>query len=434
MLVGDEDWTVAEYDKKGNLIKNADFSEGVFSLTMDSMHYLLVEGSADMTESLLNPYSFKVTALANGSSDVITLDGLAGSKDEVSWEASGIAPQYTVEYSTDDFGHVIRFNTTGTAVDMLNLPAGTYQWRVATATDDEEAWVVGEEIVSDNTGNAPKVIRSKADASDDMFFATPSGTWDSRYAAKHTGFAGEWTGTGKTVSACGRGRIRDLFFGSADPGTLFLTDSENGDALFLDDVFTGLPEEIKEEQTARLFRIQEIYGGAGDDIIDMTSQRFEYTGNKISISGGDGNDVIWANKGTNNLFGDAGDDRIVGASGKDLIVGGIGNDTMHGGGGDDVFTFCDNWGADTVEQLETGTVTLWFASESKGFWDETTLTYTDGENSVTVIGVTPDRITLNFGEDESGYYDYYSDLSAFDEYLMDRIFTKNDEEGLLANA
>ena len=70
-----------------------------------------------------------------------------------------------------------------------------------------------------------------------------------------------------------------------------------------------------------------------------------------------------------------------------MIAGGVGDDSMHGGGGNDVFTFCDNWGTDTVQQLANGTVTLWFASGSIDNWDEVSLTYTDGENSVKVNGV-----------------------------------------------
>ena len=50
---------------------------------------------------------------------------------------------------------------------------------------------------------------------------------------------------------------------------------------------------------------------------------------------------------------------------------------LHGGGGDDIFTFCENWGTDTVEQLADGSVLLWFASGSEENWDESTLTYTD---------------------------------------------------------
>ena len=233
------------------------------------------------------------------------------------------------------------------------------------------------------------------------------------------------------VSAAGKGRIQDFFFGSADPGTLCLTDSENGDALFLDDVYTGLPEEI-EENTARLFRLRKIIAGAGDDIVDMTSQKFEYTGAALIISGGDGDDVIWANRGArNSLFGDAGNDRIVGASCDDVIVGGIGNDSMHGGGGDDIFTFCDNWGTDTVEQLESGSVTLWFRFGSMENWDAQTLTYSDGENSVTVSGVSADQVSLKFESAGSRLFATLFSMGAFSESLTKKIFEDTDK-GLLA--
>ena len=192
-----------------------------------------------------------------------------------------------------------------------------------------------------------------------------------------------------------------------------------------------MPEEI-EENTARLFRLTEIFAGAGDDIVDMTSQQFEYIGDGLTIRGGEGNDTIWANKGDNCLFGDAGNDRIVGASGEDVIVGGIGNGRMHGGGGNDVFTFCDNWGVDNVEQLGTGTVTLWFASGDIGNWDEAALTYTDGENSVTVSGIEADRGTLKFGDDGSEQFASLSDMGAFLDVTTERIFEEESGKGILA--
>jgi hypothetical protein len=233
------------------------------------------------------------------------------------------------------------------------------------------------------------------------------------------------------VIADGKGRIQNLFFGSSDPNVLCLTDGDNGDAIFVDDIYTELPEEI-EENTARLFKIREIRAGAGDDIVDMTSQRFEYTGDGLTIRGGEGNDTIWANKGDNWLFGDAGNDRIVGASSCDVIAGGIGNDRMHGGGGKDTFTFCENWGVDNVEQLETGSVTLWFASGSLTNWDEATLTYTDGENSVKVSGVTLDKITLKFGDDGSEDYAALASAGAFLDATSERIFEESGK-GMLAS-
>ena len=152
----------------------------------------------------------------------------------------------------------------------------------------------------------------------------------------------------------------------------------------------------------------------------------------VVIRGGDGDDVIWANKGDNLLFGDAGNDRIAGASGDDVIVGGIGNDSMHGGGGNDVFTFCDNWGMDTVEQLETGKVTLWFVSGSLDNWDEASLTYTDGENSVKVSGVTADKVTLKFGDDGSAQFASLTSMGAFFDATSERIFEESGK-GILAS-
>ena len=220
-----------------------------------------------------------------------------------------------------------------------------------------------------------------------------------------------------------------LCFIRSDPNVLCLTDGENGDAIFVDDVYTDLPEGI-EEHTARLYKIQEVRAGFGDDIVDMTSQRFEYFGDGITIRGGAGNDTIWANKGNNMLFGDAGNDRIVGASGNDVIAGGIGNDRMHGGGGSDIFTFGENWGVDTVEQLATGSVTLWFASGDESNWDSTSMTYTDGDNSVKVTGVT--SVNLKFGDDGSVQYATLAQAGAFLDTTSERIFEESGK-GVLAS-
>ena len=353
---------------------------------------------------------------------------LNGGPEKVSWEASG-AEQYIVEFSTDSFLHVIRVITTENTVDMMDLPAGTYQWRVRADVGSE--WAVGAAIVSKANSDTPKVLRSDENGNCDLFFAEANSTWENFYYARHVGSINDWTGTDEMVSASGKGRIQNLFFGSADPNVLCLTDSENGDALFVDDIYTELPEGI-EKNLSRLCRIREVRAGAGDDIVDMTSQRFEYVGDGLTIRGGDGDDTIWANKGDNFLFGDAGNDRIVGASGDDVIAGGIGSDSMHGGGGKDTFTFCGNWGSDEVEQLETGLVTLWFASGSKANWNENTLTYTDGINSVTVSGVTANKITLKFGDDGSEQYAALASAGAFEEFTSQRIF-EGSGAGILAS-
>ena len=414
------------------------YKEGVYTLTMSVGDRLWVEGDANLDKDQVNAYS--ITVIPYEETPVV-LSNLNGTKDGASWEASEVDHRFLVEYSMDDFEHVLSMQTSGWKLDTLDMPEGTYQWRVKALADmpedpeeepgEDGEWFAGNEFISDNTPGMPKIMRSNADGNSDMFFAAPAGVWESGYVAQHVGSIGDWGGTGEKVSADGKGRIQNLFFGSADYNTLYLTDSGNGDALFVDDVYTGSPEKIAEE-TSRLFQISEIYAGAGDDIVDMTSYRFEYTGDRTAIHGGDGNDVIWANSGDNQLFGDAGDDRIVGAGGNDFIVGGIGNDRMHGGGGDDIFTFCENWGADTVEQLADGSVLLWFASGDESNWDAGTLTYKDGNNSVAVSGVTADRITLKFGSDWSVLYAEVELAGGFLEFGSQRIFEKSDE-GVLAS-
>jgi uncharacterized membrane protein YqgA involved in biofilm formation len=70
-------------------------------------------------------------------------------------------------------------------------------------------------------------------------------------------------------------------------------------------IYSALPGTVTEQQ-ARIAQIDEIRAGVGNDIIDMTSQQFDYIGDGVKISGGLGDDTIWANNGSNTLFGDAG--------------------------------------------------------------------------------------------------------------------------------
>ena len=353
-------------------------------------------------------------------------EGLFGDKNGLSWSSIGAAG-YVVEYSTDGFAHVMSVAVAGTEIDTFELPSGTYSWRVKAA--DGDVWAQGEEIAAVRSDAAPKVVASDADGVGDLFFANASGTWEKGYAAQHVG-VGDWSGTEEIVGLEGRNRIADFFAGSTDANILILTDDANGDALFVDDIYTAFPDGA--EAQSRISRIDEIRAGAGNDVVDMTSRRFTYTGGGVTIRGGSGDDVIWANKGDNRLFGDAGNDRLVGASGNDVLAGGIGNDRMHGGGGNDVFTFGNNWGADTVVQLADGSVTLWFASGSSDKWDAASLTYADGGNSVKVSGVTADKVTLKFGDDGTEEYAALVDAGAFADASSEKIFEERNK-GILAS-
>ena len=315
--------------------------------------------------------------VTGGSASAVS--NLTGNANGISW--SGNSSAFAVEYSLNNFASVLQLETATSAVDTYQMPGG--DWQVWVDSEAQTGFTA-----TAPTGSATQVV-SDADGNLDVFFVRTAETWDAKHLAKHLGDFNGWQGTKERVALTGKNIITDVFTGSTDANVLVLTDDSNGDALFLDDVFTALGNQ------ARLSHIDEIRAGAGNDVIDLTSPKFAYLGDEMTVFGGSGDDVIWANSGVNTLYGDAGNDRIIGGSGNDFIIGGAGNDALHGGGGSDTFCFGANWGTDTVEQLANGKVILRFETGSLANWNAATKTYTNGTNTVTVTGTSD--IELYFG-------------------------------------
>ena len=344
------------------------------------------------------------------------------------WEEMHGAETYTVEIHSNNPEAAVKFFTDSNKIDLFAMPAGTYQWNI---TADNEDSFSGEDFISEYSAKASCVITSNNDGNMDVFFTASDSVWENSYFAEHHGIINVWTGTNERISLVGKNKISDIFSGSEDSNVLLLTDDANGDALFVDDIFTALPCELSEQQ-ARLSQIEEIRAGGGNDIIDLTSQRFAYQCNNAAVLGGEGNDTIWANSGTNILFGDAGDDRLVGGNGSDVLIGGSGNDRMHGGGGDDIFTFGSSWGNDTVEQLDGGTVILWFETGSYANWNAETLTYIGGDNSVKVSGVSKDNIAIVFADAiGADTFTTFKNIGAFADAASEKIFEEKDSGMLM---
>ncbi|MBR3506832.1 MAG: hypothetical protein IKO02_07280, partial [Lentisphaeria bacterium] len=326
----------------------------------------------------------------------------------MTWTDGAYTGDYRVEIAQgDSFDNAIRIATAGTAFDVVSA-SGAYSCHVAEAdgafTADSASWSASE--------TAPRQVASNGNGRADIFFATVSESdkWTANYQAMNTV-------TGEFASITGKNRIRDTFTGSnSDANILYLSDTANGDGLFMDDIYSEFGK------AARLSLIREVRAGAGDDVVDMTSERYTSELAGMTVRGGAGDDVIWGAAGGNSLFGDAGNDRIVGNAGDDVIAGGAGDDTLAGGGGSDTFTFGGNWGADVISQTATGSVTLWFESGDSSKWDASNLTYTDGANSVKVSGITADKITLKFGDDGSAQYKTLAAAGAFLENTAEAIF------------
>ena len=139
-----------------------------------------------------------------------------------------------------------------------------------------------------------------------------------------------------------------------DPGTgvpnLIIMDgpgTENGTSA--DDIIVGSDN----------FTPDVISGGAGNDII------YANHGADI-VSGGAGNDLLFGEFGADTMFGGAGDDHLFGNEDDDILNGGEGNDVLIGGHGNDTFVFSpgadvvldfNKW-TDTIDLTQAGTVEL----------------------------------------------------------------------------
>ena len=335
-----------------------------------------------------------------------------GDKNGLSFE-SVEGTDFTAAYSQDGFSTALVVEVEAGGLATYGLPAGEYTVRLS--GDGGATWSVSQEIVSDNTIE-PQELVSDADGVTDLFFAQVTGQWEAGFAAEHHGERYSWQGTGERVLLEGKNKISNVFCGSEeDDAILVLTDDANGDALFVEDIYTALGNQ------ARMAQINEIRAGAGDDIIDMTSQTFVYDGSEMTIRGGSGDDVIWAAGEDNDLFGDEGNDRIIGSAGFDLIVGGAGDDIMHTGGGNDIFAFGADWGNDIITVTDNSRVTLWFSTDPGGSWDPDKRIYRSGDNSVTVTGGKNSVVTLKFGN-EGGQYADMVEVGAFASYTSIKVF------------
>ena len=103
------------------------------------------------------------------------------------------------------------------------------------------------------------------------------------------------------------------------------------------------PNKILKEKT-RGVRVE---GLNGDDVIDADPGGSGTNWMKVTLLGGDGDDVLTGSAAKNRLLGEDGDDWLVGGISNDRLMGGPGDDWLTGREGDD--TLVGGAGADTLD-------------------------------------------------------------------------------------
>jgi Ca2+-binding RTX toxin-like protein len=91
-------------------------------------------------------------------------------------------------------------------------------------------------------------------------------------------------------------------------------------------------------------------GGDGNDVV--TAKNALIGGNRLALSGNNGNDTLVGSKGNDTLRGGAGNDNLRGDDGHDLLLGGSGIDIINGQGGND--TLFGDERADTISGANSG--------------------------------------------------------------------------------
>ncbi len=312
----------------------------------------------------------------------------AGTEDSLT-AANGLI---TLSMATDSGANKVTLTKDGSDVsfEMLSREVKTYglngDWN---CTSGELA----AEFTSKAADNAQK-FEAATDGASDIFFARKEGIW-TNYQARNTN-------TNETKSITGLNRFNDIFAGAGDASALFLTDDANGDALFLDDIYSFGGD------AARLSSLDEIRAGNGSDIIDLTSERYTAELAGLMVRGGAGDDTIWGAACNQMLFGDAGNDTIAGGASDDIICGGSGNDVLSGGGGTDIFCFSAGASGETdrimiPEEDYTSKMIIVFESGTKWNWDSSYTSISYGNGSVIDFGESPMGVEICVGTEYAGY-------------------------------
>lgn len=143
--------------------------------------------------------------------------------------------------------------------------------------------------------------------------------------------------------------------------------------------------------------VNDTEGTSGDNVLHSSSEEVNI------LEGGDGNDQLFGNGGTDFLFGGDGNDLLRGSGGTDILVDDNGADTLIGGPGDDIIVATGVIDADAL----LDTVRLSFANQQVADFSESEVGVSLGPDSdvgadVVKGGAGNDLIFVGDGDTVSG--------------------------------
>ncbi|MCE9639241.1 MAG: tandem-95 repeat protein [Betaproteobacteria bacterium] len=319
---------------------------------------------------------------------------------------SADAGDYAIKLTATDTGNL-------SVADVFNLSVtggSTGLTLIGTPNKDVLTGGAGDDTI-DGRGNSDLLL---GNGGNDTFQYFADGVWTGGFVARNDGSPGN-PGTGKTAAIAGKNRSFDVLQGG--PGTDVLLGTAGNDAIFLDDSYSAFPG----TRVPRLAGIERIEGGAGNDVIDLTSALYAYT--DVTIDGGDGNDALWGSSGNDVLLGSGGNDDLFGGAGQDYLMGGGGNDTLNGDRGNDLLegdegndALTDSFG-NNLQYTKDGNDTLAGGAGSEAFiggkGNDTITTDTGADVIVFNYGDGHDTVAASTGQDNTvslGGGIRYSDL------------------------
>ncbi|MBQ9789700.1 MAG: AIDA repeat-containing protein, partial [Lentisphaeria bacterium] len=212
---------------------------------------------------------FKITDLAgNVCEEVYKIANCRELNTFASWDGNNYGDSYRLKIYSQNSAANKGFEIIGTKFECLtsfkNVEYVVYN------QDNKQIHkgsVIGDDVINGS------YLRASADGIKEVFLARTNGVWGSLMRAEYQGSAA----VEEKVILKGKNKICDIFVGSSDNNILFLTNDQNGDALFIDDIYSASFDNFG-ESNSRLAQIKEIQAGDGDDIIDLTSAKFDYSG------------------------------------------------------------------------------------------------------------------------------------------------------------